>query len=545
MYRKAAASRLTLPQDANIIEVPMKTIKWYTASASIITAVFLLSAFGGNRFPFFLDIYYHLNVMRGFDSAGGVVNWAFWELAPAGQPLIYPPLFHLLMLVPFKLGAGILWIAKFSSIVPAVLLIAATGFVSARMLSAKSSFFAVLALCIPYSFFLKMTITVPVAISLLFMMLAFYALEKRRIAACSIFLCLVFYTHPAMPWMAFLAFAIYAAFQKQARADVLKCLIFAAALSIPQIVNTFMNTGSIAGPLGIPMPEGRMYEIYPVIYLLAVAGAAKIGSVRGVQGKKIRSFAFSLLIAFLPLAVNYRFRYISAEGLFPVLLLAGAGLEYIYDRLKTLIPAGGRGKASGIIYAAIFPVVFMVFSPTLSSYVPLEPPYDNYEFSAHISDSTITNLVPRLKPRIRPFEISLADDMAMDWARIISANTSADDIICSNYAFTGGMISALTGRANSARTYFEVKEPPIPISEFGSAKAVVWTREDNGKFSSDINECILKFGYTVIHMDGGGAILVKQSGAKAVPVKPVVSTPIALSLLFAAMAAAFWGIAKP
>jgi hypothetical protein len=69
----------------------MKTLdKWYAASALIITAVFLLSAFGNNRFPFFLDIYYHLNVMRGFDSAGGVVNWAFWELAPSGQPLINP-----------------------------------------------------------------------------------------------------------------------------------------------------------------------------------------------------------------------------------------------------------------------------------------------------------------------------------------------------------------------------------------------------------------------------------------------------------------------
>jgi hypothetical protein len=389
-----------------------------------------------------------------------------------------------MMLVPFKLGANILWISKFSSIIPVILLFAAAAFASARILSARSAFFVVLAFCIPYSFFLKMTITVPVAISLSFLILAFYALERQKLAACSIFLSLIFYTHPAMPWMACLAFVIYAAAQKDARASVFKCLVLAIALSVPQIANTFRNIGSISGPLGIPMPEGKMFEIYPVIYLLAIAGAVKAGGIWGARGKRVRLFAFSLLIAFLPLAVNYRFRYISAEGMFPVLLLAGAGLEYIYDRLRSLLGMQNRGKPWGITYAAAFSAMFMAFSPTLSSYIPLEPPYDRREFSAHLSDSTITNLLPQLKPHTRPFEINLTDDMARDWAKIIEANTCGDDVICSNDAYIGGMLSALTGRANSARTYFEVEEPSMPISEFGSAKAALCIWESNGKLSS-------------------------------------------------------------
>jgi len=524
----------------------MKTInKWHAASFLIITAVFLLSAFGNNRFPYFLDIYYHLNIMRGFDSAGGIVHRAFWELAPSGQPLIYPPLFHLLMLIPFKLGAGVLWIAKFSSIVPVILLLAAIVFAAARMLSARSAFFVALAFCIPYSFFLKMTITVPVAISLSFMILAFCALEKRNFVPFSIFLALIFYTHPAMPWMICPAFAVYAAFQRDARARIFKWIFFAIALAAPQIAVTLGNLGSMAGPLGIPMPEGKMFEIYPVIYLLAAAGIAKAGSIWGPQGKRIRLFAFLLFIAFLPLAVNYRFRYISAEGMFPVLLLAGAGLEYVYDRLKNLLHIQNRAKSLGIIYTAAFSVVFMVLSPTLSSYVPMEPPYDRYEFSSHLSDSTVINLVPRLKTHTRPFEINLVDDMAKNWARIIEANTSDNDIICSNDAFIGGMLSALTGRANSARTYLEMEEPEIPISEFGVAKAAIWLRESNGKFSSEINECILRFGYTVIHMDEGAAILLKQSGSKTVPAEPVISIPAAFIFFFVYTATAFYGLFKP
>jgi hypothetical protein len=46
-------------------------------------------------------------------------------------------------------------------------------------------------------------------------------------------------------------------------------------------------------------------------------------------------------------------------------------------------------------------------------------------------------------------------------------------------------------------------------------------------------------------MDEGGAILLKQEGAKAVPARPLVSTPIALILLSAALITAFHGISKP
>lgn len=523
----------------------MKNSSWITASIAVLAAVIALTAVNFPRFPFFLDIYYHLNVMRGFDTAGGVVGRAFWELAPIGQPLVYPPLFHLLLLGLYKAGLGIMDVARISSVLPVILLFTAVFAVVKGLHSPKRAFFTTLAVCIPYSFFLKMTITVPVAISLIFIILAFYALARQKIVPCSIFLALVFYTHPGLPWMACAAFILYGMFEKKARRDAFSCVLFAICLSVPQLIHTASNINRLTGPLGILMPEGEMFEIYPIIYLLAAVEILKASSVWGVQGKRIRLFALSLLIGFLPLAVNYGFRYISAEGMFPVLLLAGAGLEYIYDLLKGLFRNKLCGGFAPVIYTFIFCVLFTALCPTISSYVPSDPPYDRHEFSAHLSDSTIVNLVPALKTHIRPFEISMADDLAKSWVETIKANTSNDDIICSNDAFVGGMLSALSGRANSARTFFEVKEPDVPISEFGAAKTVVWIRESNGKFSSEINDCILKFGYTVIRMDEGAAILAKGSGAKVSPVNPVISTPLAMLALLSALTVAFFGISRP
>jgi hypothetical protein len=90
-----------------------------------------------------------------------------------------------------------------------------------------------------------------------------------------------------------------------------------------------------------------------------------------------------------------------------------------------------------------------------------------------------------------------------------------------------------------------MEEPEIPISEFGVAKAAIWLRESNGKFSSEINECILRFGYTVIHMDEGAAILLKQSGSKTVPAEPIISIPAAFIFFFVYTATAFYGLFKP
>ncbi|MFA6356758.1 MAG: hypothetical protein WCY23_06595, partial [Candidatus Omnitrophota bacterium] len=114
----------------------MKNSSWITASIAVLAAVIALTAVNFPRFPFFLDIYYHLNVMRGFDAAGGIVGRAFWELAPIGQPLLYPPIFHLLLLALYKTGIGILAVARLASVLPVIVLFAVIFIVTCKLHSA-------------------------------------------------------------------------------------------------------------------------------------------------------------------------------------------------------------------------------------------------------------------------------------------------------------------------------------------------------------------------------------------------------------------------
>ena len=101
----------------------MTKIRWNILTLALISALSALILLNWPKYPLFIDIYYHLNVMRGFDSAGGIVTHAFWELAPEGTVHLYPPLFHLLLLIPYKLGMDVLSISKLFSLLsfPALL----------------------------------------------------------------------------------------------------------------------------------------------------------------------------------------------------------------------------------------------------------------------------------------------------------------------------------------------------------------------------------------------------------------------------------------
>src|SRR3989338_8338109 len=138
----------------------MKKSYWGISALVLIVLMTGLSLLNWQRFPFFLDIYYHLNVMRGFDTAGEIVNHAFGKLAPEGTVNLYPPLFHILLLMPYKLGVSALFIARSFSVAAFIFLLSTLYFVVSRLFSKKLGFFVTMAACIPYTFFLKSTITI-------------------------------------------------------------------------------------------------------------------------------------------------------------------------------------------------------------------------------------------------------------------------------------------------------------------------------------------------------------------------------------------------
>ncbi len=510
--------------------------KWPVLSAILVAFISSLIFLNWEKFPFFLDIYYHLLVMRGFDLAGGIVTHAFWELAPIGQTLLYPPLFHLLLIAVYKLGLNLISTARLMSVLPFALLLLTANIVVSRSLGKKTAFFVTAALCLPYTFFLKLTITGPVTLCLIFILIAYYAIENRRLLAASIFTSLTFYTHLGMPWISLISLAVYGMLKKDVRRTVFLTIALSLLLSMPIILHLAANISQFESLFGIKMPENGMFEVYPLIYLFSGVGLLKIRD-RSLRKKSL--FFVALFLGFLPMAVNYRYRLLSAEGLLPVLFFAGIGLQRAYDGI---LGFAAKMKASALtvsLSAISFIMIINLFCPSLSVYVPLEPPYNKKEFAFYWRDSTVINLLPRYKRHLRPFEISLYDMESRSWIESVEKNTRADDIICVNDVFIGSLVSAFSGRANAARLFLEVREPDVPISELGSSKLLIWLREPTGEFSSDLKEGIEKFKFNMIYYDDYAAILTKPDSPKVKPVRPVLSLAAAFLTFSAILIAGF------
>lgn len=541
--------------------------KWAILTFVLISFFAVLSLFNWQRFPFFLDIYYHINVMRGFDTAGGITNRAFWELAPTGNIHLYPPLSHLLLLVPSKLGFDIISIARFFSVFSFLSLLATLSFVINRLFSPKTGFFVAAAAAIPYTFFLKSTITIPVTICLIFILLAFYALEKNRKIACPMLIASAFYTHLGIPWLGILTFIIYGIIKKGAFKQTVKSVLLSLLLAAPVILRTLANIHSFENPLGIRVAENDLFEFYPFLYAFAAIGLLRLRSIifpitnknlsvaisphpssphRGEEkGKGRRAIFFiALFLGFLPMAFNYRYRFLSGEGLLPIVFFAGLGVENVYELLKKFLAGKNAGTRLVLFYFISLVVFINLLSPTVSSYTTSTK--GRKELAFFFMDSTLDNLLPNYKKHIRPLEISLLDSEAMEWMNAIEKNTSRDDIICSNWAYVGGMLSALTGRPNAAQLFYEIKKPSVLINEFGSSKLVVWLREIDGTYDmAALKIASDKYKFRLIAETDKAKILLRDGTFKSIPVKPIVKTRAAFSILCCAFLIIFYDLARP
>lgn len=519
----------------------MKKPYWGISALILIALMTGLSLLNWQKFPFFLDIYYHLNVMRGFDTAGGVVAHSFWELAPDGTVNLYPPLFHILLLVPYKLGLSVLFIARLFSSAAFIFLLSTLYFVVSRLFSKKLGFFVTMAACIPYTFFLKSTITIPATLSIIFILLAFFAIENNRKIAAPMLLAAPFYTHLGLPWLGILTFLLYGALKKEKMRPIVRAISLSMFLSAPIFIHLLSNLSKFESLVGIKAFENELFELYPVIYLFAIAGLLRL------KDKVVRErglFFAALFIGLLPMAINYRYRLISAEGLLPVVFFAGLGMEKGYDLLYNFFKARHTGRPLVIFYFSSMFIFLNLCSPTVSLYNTQAPPFEKKELRFYIMDSTVANLIPFYKRHFRPLEINLYSDEAAKWVKIIEKNTAPDDIICSNYSYVGGMLSALSGRANGARLFYEIKEPARPVYEIRSSKLVVWLLEPTGVFSDGLRKCLEKYKFRHIAITESAAVLLQDSAPRSRPVKPALPTKIAFLILLCCLLLVFYDLAR-
>ena len=460
--------------------------------------------------------------------AGGIITHNFLEVAPLGNTHLYPPLFHLLLLIPYRLGLNLLFIARLFSSLSFALFLVVLYFVIAKLFSKRKGFFVTAAACLPYTFFLKASITMPANLALIFILLTFLAIEREKLLAASLLLSACFYSHLGLPWLGALSFLIYGFFRREKLRFILKTLILAFLFSSPFLWYLLSNLYRFEGVFGLGVAENKMFEIYLTFYLFAIIGFLQF---KKHQFSKRGLFFISLFIGLLPMAVNYRYRLISAEGLLPVIFFCGLGLEKAFEEIAKFFKAYAfKLSLKKISFVLIF-FLINVFSPSLTLQYIKEPPYEERELLFYLRDSTFINLLPLFKKHFRPLEVSLYDKYMKELVEIILNHTEQSDVIYVNYRYIGGMLSAISERASSTRTFYEVKPPPYLINKITSAKLAILLKDPIHGLEGRLNLYLDNYKFKKAAQTEIATVLLNPSAPRLKPTKPLIYLSTAYTIL--------------
>ena len=281
-------------------------------------------------FPIFIDIYYHLAVMQGYNLAGGITKNAYWEFAPFGRPQLYPPLLHLLMLILYKFHLSLPFIAKFTSFIMFPVTLLAEWCVVKKVFGSKIALFSIVLLGSIYQFFWHSSVLSAAALSQILGLLAFLAVEKDKKFASITLITLMLYSHIAIPYFYFTAFLLYALLRKEKRRLILISLLVSAILFSPWLIHlathlSFIHMRNSLGKGTVPL---TVY-LYLWLWLFGIVGA-----VTAIKKRKEFLFPLILFIVLIPIAFTYRQRFFEIHGLIPLSILAGIGVSYLLQLIR-------------------------------------------------------------------------------------------------------------------------------------------------------------------------------------------------------------------
>jgi len=400
-----------------------------------------------------MDIYYHFLTAWGFIQANGYSGWDFWQYAPFGRIHIYPPFFHIILAILMKLGINKIILAKiFESITPTLFLIALWHFIR-RIYDERLAFFVMLAFSSSFSFCLSLINHIPATLAFLIGLLAFEQLFRQNPLRSLLLLTLCFYTHIGISWFFALSFIFYGLLNKQYRK---KCIIiFTAAfiLSLPILFKQLIGVRFINN-LGLSLNERYILQIKIVDYVLAFFGLLVVFK----GGKRYILFLSLFLASFI--FIIYPYRFFSAEGYFPIILLSALFMYNLYE------------KVHKICLSVILALFILFLSPTVS--MNRVPDENRITYKLNITDSSFMGML-----FARGQTIWYPKDY-LSAARLVKDNSQEHDIVYSSLNIAGMALSAIAERGTANALFPEIG-PCRQFDPFSVAKIIVFTRLDDSQ----------------------------------------------------------------
>ncbi len=444
---------------------------WNFIAAMLLLAISVLCAAQWYAFPYFLDSYYHLAVIQGFREAGGPVTHAFWEAAPEGHPHLYPPLFHLLWL-PFNLlHMPPILMARIWSWTALPLLLAIVWRVLSRITTARAACLALISVSTPYIFFLSTVNNLPATLALAAGLGLMLALNRNRPVAGGLLLGFTFLLHAGIPWLLLSSLVIFTFLEPSYRKTAWIMIGVGLLASSPWLLHQFRHLSAIQFH---HRGEDRFLDTPPVLLILGLIGLKLAWNRTGIT-----RFYVALAIGFLPMAFLYRFRYFSAQGLFPWLLLAGLTLDRLIEKIRWR-------------WAAVLLLAGLALgSPGLHrSPENLRIGFQGLYWTW--SDTTLSTLSgkPEDVPRITAKPI-FAEKFIDELTAVIQTHSRPDELIYCNYDYIAGMLNTLTGRAVTNQILREMAQPRLE-TQIAPARLIIWLKEPSGRPGQELAQLLRK-----------------------------------------------------
>jgi len=472
------------------------------------------------QLPFFLDMYYHLAVAKGFNATGGLVLRNFWEYGPAGGPQLYPPLIHIIILALLKTGlSGITALKLLSCIVPSLFL-CTVWYVMKNILNKRTAFFT-LYLCLCASLFMiSISFTPAATIATTLLMLAILSIYKKRILTGALIMGLIFYTHTGIALLSllfiFLAWISKIIYTRQ----FMKLLALPLIIGLPWSIHIIKSVPLISWSSSAQMP----LRFYPVIILLFVMGLIKaLGDI-----KQYKIFII-LILTLVPMGLSYPFRLLSSQGMIGFIALAGIGL----DRLYTIMDRGLKNISRARGYAGFLMFVLLsyliIFAPSINLH--------NNKPHLEISDSQLTAIFEgkERKPEYITSAGIYNDSLLKELSSYINTHADKDTFIWSNYRYIAGMLWCITQRPSLSHMLLEVnlKDSELNLS---NASLLIIIDGPKGEFRR-INK-IVKSDFNIVETlkkEGVDIYILKNKNAETKQIfstaKPFILTPYLFMIL--------------
>ena len=176
-------------------------------------------------------------------------------------------------------------------------------------------------------------------------------------------------------------------------------------------------------------------------------------------------------IGFSVLAWGSLFRWLSGEGLLPVVLLAGLGVHGLSQRLSHAAP----GSRRPVLVSALI-VGLMSVSPTLTQRETLPPTNTvggGLGWQVAWADSGPFHLLGSSWVRQKALDASLAVRQTERLVRVVALKSRPREVLWSNAPYALGFIAALAQRPMSSAMFSEVG-PARPFDPVEAAQMLVW-----------------------------------------------------------------------